>query len=140
MRCSRYYIHGEKEGSTDVFIDRLPGMPDNIHYDGEGHYWIGIAAVRAYTRMGSCTQISIYSKAFGIFGKVLEKTFGREKCRGGVVVDLNGNPIARYYDPDLKSVTSVIKIREHLYLGNLVKSFIIRLNLTQYPATAPSST
>ncbi|KAM0022150.1 putative strictosidine synthase [Helianthus debilis subsp. tardiflorus] len=45
MRCSRYYIHGEKEGSTDVFIDRLPGMPDNIRYDGEGHYWIGIAAV-----------------------------------------------------------------------------------------------
>ncbi|KAI7738366.1 hypothetical protein M8C21_008429, partial [Ambrosia artemisiifolia] len=44
MRCSRYYIKGEKEGSVDVFIDRLPGMPDNIRYDGEGNYWIGIAA------------------------------------------------------------------------------------------------
>ncbi|KAJ0853718.1 putative strictosidine synthase [Helianthus annuus] len=41
MRCSRYYIQGEKEGLTDVFIDRLPGMPDNIHYDGEGYYWTG---------------------------------------------------------------------------------------------------
>ena len=41
----RYYIQGEKEGSIDVFIDRLVGMPDNIHYDGEGQYWIAINTV-----------------------------------------------------------------------------------------------
>ena len=29
----------------DKFIDNLPGMPDNILYDGEGHYWIGLATV-----------------------------------------------------------------------------------------------
>ena len=28
----------------EKFID-LPGMPDNILYDGEGHYWIGLATV-----------------------------------------------------------------------------------------------
>ncbi|KAI3704487.1 hypothetical protein L1987_74708 [Smallanthus sonchifolius] len=34
LRCKRYYIQGEKAGSIDVFIERLPVMPDNIRYDG----------------------------------------------------------------------------------------------------------
>lgn len=63
-----------------------------------------------------------------------------ERAAGAVVVDLDGKPIARYYDPELKFVTTGIKIGEHLYLGNLMKTFLIRLNLSQYPATAPSST
>ncbi|KAI3798796.1 hypothetical protein L1987_34075 [Smallanthus sonchifolius] len=45
MRCSRYYLQGEKEGLMDVFIDRLPGLPDNIRYDLEGYYWIAILTV-----------------------------------------------------------------------------------------------
>jgi len=44
MNCKKYYIHGPKKGSTEKFCD-LPGMPDNIHYDGHGQYLIGIAAV-----------------------------------------------------------------------------------------------
>ncbi|KAI3890619.1 hypothetical protein MKW92_036590 [Papaver armeniacum] len=28
--CSKYYIKGEKMGSVDVFVDNLPGYPDNI--------------------------------------------------------------------------------------------------------------
>ncbi|MFS7939897.1 putative strictosidine synthase transcription factor WD40-like family [Helianthus anomalus] len=45
MRCSRYYLQGERKGSIDVFIDGLPGFPDNLRYDGEGHYWLAIAWV-----------------------------------------------------------------------------------------------
>ncbi|KAJ1378718.1 Strictosidine synthase, conserved region [Sesbania bispinosa] len=44
MRCMKYYIQGPKKGSIDKFCD-LPGMPDTIHYDGQGQYWIGIATV-----------------------------------------------------------------------------------------------
>ncbi|KAD5960756.1 hypothetical protein E3N88_12228 [Mikania micrantha] len=121
LRCKRYYIQGEKAGSIDIFVDRLPGMPDNIRYDGEGHYWIAIPTFLA----------------------VLDKYFKRpsmERNAGVVVVDLNGKPIARYHDPESKFVTTGIKIGEHLYLGNLMKSFVMRLNLTRYPAIAPSST
>lgn len=45
MKCSRYYLEGEKKGSIDVFVDGLPGYPDNLRYDGEGHYWLAIAWV-----------------------------------------------------------------------------------------------
>lgn len=44
-RCLRYYISGEKKGMIDTFIEHLPGLPDNIRYDGEGHYWIALPLV-----------------------------------------------------------------------------------------------
>ena len=33
------------KGKLEKFIDDLPGMPDNIHHDGKGHYWIALATV-----------------------------------------------------------------------------------------------
>lgn len=44
-RCRKYHLQGEKRGSVENFIDNLPGTPDNIRYDGEGHYWIALATV-----------------------------------------------------------------------------------------------
>ena len=43
--CLKYYIQGERKGSMDKFIDNLSGTPDNILYDGEGHYWIALPMV-----------------------------------------------------------------------------------------------
>ena len=44
MNCKKYYIQGPNKGKIDKFCD-LPGMPDNIHYDGQGQYWIALATV-----------------------------------------------------------------------------------------------
>ncbi|PWA40895.1 calcium-dependent phosphotriesterase superfamily protein [Artemisia annua] len=132
MRCMRYYIQGEKEGSIDVFVDRLLGMPDNIRYDGEGHYWIAIPTEHTYA--WDLARRYPYSRKIFAF---LERHWKRpsvDKNAGAIVVDLEGKLVERYYDPELKYITTGIKIGEHLYLGNLIKSFIIRLNLTQYPA------
>ncbi|KAJ0703588.1 putative strictosidine synthase [Helianthus annuus] len=137
MRCSRYYIQGEKEGLTDVFIDRLPGMPDNIHYDGEGYYWIAIIS-HTY-EWDLARKYPFIRKFFAFLDKYL-KTPLIAKNSGAIVVDLDGNLIGRYYDPELQFITTGTKIKEHLYLGNLKDSFIVRLNLTQYPATVQSFT
>ena len=29
----------------ELFIQGLPGYPDNIRYDGDGHYWIAMPSV-----------------------------------------------------------------------------------------------
>lgn len=44
-RCRKYHIQGKKKGSVEKFINHLPGMPDNIRYDGDGLYWIALATV-----------------------------------------------------------------------------------------------
>nr|XP_043634494.1 protein STRICTOSIDINE SYNTHASE-LIKE 5-like [Erigeron canadensis] len=138
MRCMRHYIHGEKEGSVDVFIDRLPGMPDNIHIDGEGHYWIAIPTEHTY-ELDMVRKYPYIRRVLAFLEKYLKRP-SVEKNAGAIVVDIEGKPLERYYDPGLNQVTTGIHIKEHLYLGNVVASSIIRLNLTRYPATAPSST
>ncbi|PWA98074.1 calcium-dependent phosphotriesterase superfamily protein [Artemisia annua] len=137
MRCMRYYVEGEKEGLTEVFVDRLLGFPDNIRYDGEGHYWIGIPT--EYTYELDLARKYPYIRKVLVF---LERHWKRpsiERNAGVMLVDLDGKLLERYYDPELKFVTTGIKIGEHLYLGNLINSFIVRLNLTQYPASETSS-
>ncbi|KAG6646362.1 hypothetical protein I3843_07G004400 [Carya illinoinensis] len=132
-RCRKYHIQGKEKGKVTEFIDHLPGMPDNIRYDGDGHYWIALATaptlswylVYRYPFIRKCIAI-------------MEKYIGRpnmEKNGGALAVDLEGKPIAHYYDPGLSLVSSAIKIGHHLYCGSLVAPNIIRLNLRQYPAT-----
>ncbi|KAF7136010.1 hypothetical protein RHSIM_Rhsim08G0028400 [Rhododendron simsii] len=133
-RCKRYYIQGEKKGSVDIFIDNLPGTPDNIRRDGEGQYWIGLAS--------GITVAFDLAQRYPFIRKVLaimEKHIGTpdmKKNSGVLAVDLEGKPLAYYYDPALTLITGGIKVRDHLYRGSLLKPYVIRLNLTQHPAVS----
>ncbi|KAM4129033.1 hypothetical protein ACJW30_02G214400 [Castanea mollissima] len=133
-RCGKYHIQGKEKGKVDKFIDFLPGLPDNIRYDGEGQYWIAL-------NRGHTLEFDIAFR-YPFIRKILiivEKYIGRphiEKNGGVLAVDLAGNPIAHYYDPGLAMVSSGIKIGNHLYCGSVVLPYIIRLNLKQYPAQA----
>lgn len=40
-RIQRYYLSGEKKGQADVFLDGLPGIPDNLTPDEDG-LWIAL--------------------------------------------------------------------------------------------------
>nr|CAH7738619.1 unnamed protein product [Callosobruchus chinensis] len=39
-RIHRYYLKGSKKGTHDIFIDGLPGMPDNLKSDGKGGFFV----------------------------------------------------------------------------------------------------
>ena len=47
-RVIRHSIGGNNDavGKSEIFIDNLPGLPDNIRLTSTGNYWIAIAAVR----------------------------------------------------------------------------------------------
>lgn len=53
-RILRYWLKGPKNGTSDVFIDGLPGLPDNISYNGKDTFWIALVQP---------------SKGFGLFIK-----------------------------------------------------------------------
>ncbi|XP_045617948.1 adipocyte plasma membrane-associated protein Hemomucin [Procambarus clarkii] len=44
-RVKRYWLKGPKAGQTDVFVDRLPGMPDNIRDKDDGGYYVSLVSV-----------------------------------------------------------------------------------------------
>ncbi|XP_072390728.1 adipocyte plasma membrane-associated protein Hemomucin-like [Diabrotica undecimpunctata] len=41
-RILRYYLKGSFKGTYDVFIDRLPGLPDNINSDNAGGFLVAL--------------------------------------------------------------------------------------------------
>ncbi|GER29336.1 calcium-dependent phosphotriesterase superfamily protein [Striga asiatica] len=153
-RCKRYYIQGPRRGSVDVFIENLPGLPDNIKYDGEGQYWIALTTY--YFAPLNCENILVCSTNMRLAQEayswvllqrhpfirkviaIMERYIGRprtEKDGGVIAVDLDGTPTAHYCDRELFLTTTGVKIGEFLYCGSLVSPYILRLNLTQYPAT-----
>lgn len=47
-RVIRHWIGGNTDmiGKSEVFIDNLPGLPDNIRLTSTENYWVAFAAVR----------------------------------------------------------------------------------------------
>lgn len=133
-RCRKYYIEGERKGSVEMFVENLPGMPDNIRYDGEGHYWIALST--------EVTYIWELGQKYPFIRKIMaimERYVGRpqvEKNGGVIAVDLEGKPVEHYYDKNLALISSGIKIGNHLYSGSVVYPYIIRLELHHNPASA----
>ncbi|GAU50129.1 hypothetical protein TSUD_192500 [Trifolium subterraneum] len=132
MTCKKYYIKGPNKGSTENFCD-LPGMPDNIHYDGHGHgqYMIGIATATSPV-LNMIIRYPFIRKVLAIITKHVS-SMNLSKNGGIIVVDLEGKPTTHYYDPKL-SLTSGIKIGNHIYCGSVLYPFIIRLNVEKYHA------
>lgn len=42
----RYYLRGPKTGTTEVFIDGLPGWPDNIKKNSKGTFYLPLVMSR----------------------------------------------------------------------------------------------
>lgn len=72
-------------------------------------------------------------KGLGILQRYIASPL-KEKNSGVLAVDLEGKPVAHYYDPGLSLITSGVKIGNHLYCGSVVNPHIVRLDLEQYPA------
>lgn len=68
----RYYLKGPKKGTRDIFIDGLPGLPDNINSDGQGGYFFPLIAPRdEYTPVPSQVLGS-----FPLFRKLVARVLG----------------------------------------------------------------
>jgi hypothetical protein len=117
---------------VELFIQGLPGYPDNIRYDGDGHYWIAMPS--------GVTTLWKLSMKYPFLRKItaMAAKYGYEPMfmenAGVLQVDLDGNPIAYYHDQALSHITTGVKIGNYLYCGSLWHSHILRLDLLKYPA------
>ncbi|BAT75321.1 hypothetical protein LR48_Vigan01g171000 [Vigna angularis] len=130
MKCNKYYLKGPNKGTIEKFCD-LPGMPDNIHYDGEGHYLI--AMFTALTpELDLAFRYPFIRKVVAIVTKYAWN-LPVTKNGGFAIVDLDGKLTAHYYDPKL-GLTSAIKIGNHIYAGSIFYPFVTRFDIEKYPA------
>jgi len=45
-RVKKYWLKGEKKGTTEIIIDNLPGLPDNISSNGNDIFWLALFTTR----------------------------------------------------------------------------------------------
>lgn len=48
-RISRYWFDGPDKGKHEIFLDNLPGYPDNLNRGSDGTYWIALLGMRTKT-------------------------------------------------------------------------------------------
>ena len=41
-RIQKYWLKGDKAGTSEIFIENLPGFPDNVSSNEEGIFWVAL--------------------------------------------------------------------------------------------------
>ena len=127
-RITRLWLTGPQTGSRDVFIQHLPGIPDNLSYDGAGMFWVALYGERT-EEMNKVRALSPLLRR--IFYRVPERLRLSGVGKVGWVLGIDTTGTIRYNLMDRSGttgpITSVIADHESLYLGSLLDSTIRRI-------------
>lgn len=132
-RILRYWFDGEKKGQIEVFIDRLPGYPDNINRASDGGYWVALLG----TRTGA---FDLALRHPGFRRRMVRRTPADNwlfpNINRGCLIKLSaGGALQRsYWDRAGDQLPSVTSMREHrgwLYLGGVTNNRIGRIALPE---------
>ncbi len=123
-RLTRYWLRGPKRGSSEVFIDNLPGFPDGVSSDGSGTFWIALFTLRN----DIMDMIHRYPFIKMLISK-LPRFLRPEPESYGLVLAVNekGEIIRSLHEPSgthMGGITSARKHDGHLYLGSMCRDGI----------------
>lgn len=80
-RIHRYWITGPKAGGSEIFIDNLPGFPDNVSFNGRDTFWVALVTPRqsqvdAMTERPRLRQIYMRAAALGLVPDAATERYG----------------------------------------------------------------
>ncbi|NKF23842.1 SMP-30/gluconolactonase/LRE family protein [Solimonas marina] len=135
-RVWRYWLRGEHAGQQEIFVDRLPGFPDNLSVDTAGHVWIALYAPRDATLDAMASYPWLRKLAYRLPSFLLPKAVAHS---GVVAFDADGTLVHNFQyagdpsdpqaPPPYAPITSVIAYGPTLYFGSLTAPAIGRLPL-----------
>lgn len=128
-RISRYWLRGPKAGTHDLFIDNLPGLPDNLAFNGHDRFWVALYAPRN-TLLDATAPHPFIRKMIVRALSVLPKPVERRAFALGL--DLDGHVIANLQDASNGNYSPITTVREYgdwLYFGSLKAQYMARLPL-----------
>lgn len=128
-RITRYWLTGDKAGQHDVFIDNLPGLPDNLASDRSGTFWVALPSPRKADADVIQQMPWLKRQLTKLPRAVLPKPVPY-----GLVIQVNehGEIVRSLHDTSgqhLRMVTSAKPVNGVLYLGSLENDRIGRLNI-----------
>ncbi|MBU0526813.1 MULTISPECIES: SMP-30/gluconolactonase/LRE family protein [Pseudomonas fluorescens group] len=128
-RIIRFWLSGPNAGTHDVFIDNLPGLPDNLAFNGRDRFWVALYAPRN-ALLDATAQHPFVRKMIVRALMVLPKPV--EKRAFALGLDLDGKVIANLQDASTGNYSPITTVREYgdwLYLGSLKAKNMARLPL-----------
>ncbi|KAJ7979233.1 Strictosidine synthase [Quillaja saponaria] len=131
-RCLKYWLKGVKKGETEIFIENLPGAPDNINLAPDGSFWIALLQVTS-DGLGFVHTSKVLKHLVASSPKLIKLMIGVNRKAMVVNVAADGKIIRKFDDPNgkvINFVTSALEFENHLYLGSLNSNFIGKLPLT----------
>lgn len=118
-RVQKYWIKGEKAGTSEIVIDNLPGFPDNISSNGKGIYWIALFTVRNLLVDNTADKPFIRK----MIVRMPESMQPQPEPYGFVLgIDSDGNIIYNLQDPSQDAYSPITSVKEKngiLYFGSL---------------------
>lgn len=130
-RIRRYWLKGPKAGSSEIFLDNLPGFPDGISSNRQGRFWVALFTVRNPVM----DFLHPHAWAKQLLSKLPKALWPKPKPYGLVLaLDEQGSIEHSLQDPTgdkVRQVTSAQQAGDYLYLGNLDGQGIARFELPQ---------
>ena len=130
-RILRHWLTGDKKGTTEVFLDNLPGIPDNLSCNGRDRFWVALFSPRSTSLDGLLPKPFLRKLVYRLpnflrpapahHGMVLGVSFD------GHVLELLEDSAETSFAP----ITSVEERDGMVYLGSLHANAIGRLALSQ---------
>ncbi|MDA8141736.1 MAG: SMP-30/gluconolactonase/LRE family protein [Desulfobacteraceae bacterium] len=118
-RIQRYWLKGPKVGTSDIFIDNLPGFPDNISANRRGTFWLALFTVRN----DMMDAIHPFPFVKRLLAKMPRSLWPKPEPYGFVLaLDEQGRITRSLQEPSgkhLKEITSAKEYDGFLYLGSL---------------------
>lgn len=136
-RVWKHWLKGEKQGTSEVILDNLPGFPDNILAGQEGRFWLGFTSPRI------ALLDALADKPF--VRKVVQRlpTFVRPAAKyyGHVLaISGDGEVLVNLQDPDAvyPLTTGVSETDDYLYVSSLVAPTLARIKRSDVPQLSSS--
>jgi YD repeat-containing protein len=128
-RISRYWLKGEQAGTQDVFIDNLPGLPDNLQGDRAGTFWVALPTPRKadadFLHRHPWLKAQLAKLPRALWPKAIPYGFA-------IAINEQGEIVRSLHDTSgshLRMVTSVKPVGDYLYFGSLDNDRIGRLKI-----------
>lgn len=128
-RLTRYWLRGDRAGTSDIFADGLPGFPDGVAQSGRGTFWVAM-----FTTRNSAGDFLAPRPFLKQMVANLPRFLWPKPDRYGLVLELDetGEVVRSLHDATggyVEQVTSAHERDGKLYLGHLHRDRITRIPL-----------
>ncbi|GAY37652.1 hypothetical protein CUMW_030690 [Citrus unshiu] len=133
FRCVKHFLKVSGRTDREIFIDNLPGGPDNVNLARDGSFWISIIKMdpKGIQALQSCKERKQLLEAYPELIKLLIP-LGKQAAAAVVNVKADGRLNREISDPNATDISFVTSAQGHdnnLYLASINSDFIGKLPL-----------